>query len=293
MTKWHVRDLYILQIQKMMKTNTDTKILFTDLDGTLLTSDKKISGEDLCSIRAMINAGHKFVVATGRPLYSALKLCREYDFLHPGFYIVASNGGIIYDCTSEKILHKCTVPINLVSALFERAHAAGIHIQTYSDDHVIAMRETEEIKYYSSRIKMPYKIVNDISSDLLCEPPKVIIISLKDRTRLENFRDSVCDITAGQLNTVFSSQELLEFLPPSSTKGNALYKLCELFDIPISNSIACGDEENDISMIDAAGIGVVMGNGTDNTKSHADYITLRSNDENGISEVINKFILAK
>ena len=60
------------------------KILFTDLDGTLLTEDKRISETDMRSIRAMIDAGHKFVMTTGRPLTSVKQLAEQYGFLEPG-----------------------------------------------------------------------------------------------------------------------------------------------------------------------------------------------------------------
>ena len=74
-----------------------------------------------------------------------------------------------------------------------------------------------------------------------------------------------------------------------STK--AVERLCELLDIPAELSVAAGDEANDIPMIQAAGVGAVMQNGTDEAKSYADYVTKRSNNESGVSEIIRKFIL--
>lgn len=269
----------------------DVKILFSDLDETLLRSDKTVSPTDLQSIDAMIEKGHRFVVATGRPFFSAYKLCKELGFVKPGFYIIASNGSIIYDCTYEKMLLRNSVPFEHVAHIFDAARKANIHIQTYTDEYVVAERATDEIISYSNRIKMPYKILNRIPDDLPYEPPKMIAISPQGRAALVPFRDSLAEYTKDKLNTVFSLETLLEFLPLTSSKGNAIIQLCEILDIPVANSIACGDEENDISMLDAAGIGVVMQNGTDTTKAHADYITTHTNNENAITEVINKFIL--
>ena len=269
----------------------DTKILFTDLDETLLTSDKKVSPADLESINAIIEKGHRFVIATGRPFYSAYKLSKELGFVRPGFYIIASNGSIIYDCTDDKMLVRNSVSFEHVAHIFDAARKAGIHIQTYTDEHVVAEKETNEIVSYSSRIKMPYKILPSIPEHLPYEPPKVIAISPKGHEVLVPFRDSLAQYTEGKLTTVFSLETLLEFLPVQSSKGNAVIKLCEILNIPIANSIACGDEENDLSMIIAAGVGVAMKNGTDLTKAHADYITTCTNNENAITEVINKFIL--
>ena len=67
--------------------------------------------------------------------------------------------------------------------------------------------------------------------------------------------------------------------------------MADFLGIPVENTIACGDEENDCSMIEAAGLGVVMQNGTDAVKNYADYITTADNDHDGIAEVIDRFIL--
>lgn len=270
-------------------TLSDTRILFTDLDDTLLSSDKSVSAENLNSINEMMEAGHKFVVATGRPFYSAYKLSKNLGFVKPGFYIVASNGGVIYDCGTSQMIKRTTVPFEYVSHVFSVAKENGIHVHTYTDEYVVSERETDELKTYCSRISMPYKILNHIPEDLPYEPPKVITIA--SRSNLSELRSKLSDWCSGKMNTVFSSEFLLEFLPPSATKGNAVKYLCDYFGIPLKNSIACGDEENDISMIDVAGIGAVMKNGTSLCKSHANYITEHTNNENAISEVIHKFIL--
>ena len=270
---------------------SDTKILFTDLDGTLLTSDKKISSTNMDAIKRMTDAGHKFVVATGRPLLSAYKLCEQYGFVQSGFYIIASNGGVLYDCSEGRVIDSNSVPFEHVSYIFEAAADAGIHVHTYSDEHVISLRQTDEVVNYTNIIKMPYKIVENIPEDLEYEPPKVIVISHDGHKKLDGFRASLESWAKDKIQMIFSASTLLEFLPLDSTKGNGVSKLCKLLDIPIENAIACGDEENDISMIQTAGIGVVMQNGTALTKSHADYITNATNNEDGIAEVIYKFIL--
>lgn len=269
----------------------DTKILFTDLDETLLRSDKTISSQDLASIRAITEHGHKFVVATGRPLYSAYKLCREYDFVGPGFYIIASNGSVIYDCSTESVIHRNSVPSEYVAHILDTVHEAGIHVHTYTDEHVVSRHETKELKNYSSRIKMPYRVMPDLPHSLPYDPPKVIAISDLGRKVLVPLRDKLAPWAEGKISMCFSLDTLLEFLPLNSSKGNGVKQLCELLGIPVSQAIACGDEENDISMIQVAGVGVAMQNSTDQVKIHADYVTHNTNNESAITEVINNFIL--
>lgn len=271
----------------------NTKILLTDLDETLLTSKKTISDKDRLSIGKMIDAGHKFAIATGRPLYSAKIVAKELGFDGKGAYIIASNGAVIFDCETQKILHTESVPFDLVRHMFGEAAKSHLHIHTYTDEHVVSLRETPELLMYTKVIKMPYRILERIPEDLPYEPPKMIVMSIADDCReiLSAFKDRVYDEVAGKLTPVFSNKSLLEFLPVNASKGNALVRLCDILGIDIKDSIACGDEENDIPMIKAAGVGVGMINGTDSVRACADYITSHTNNENGISEVIEKFIL--
>ena len=88
-----------------------TRILFTDLDGTLLDSYKNISDQNLQAIDKMIKAGHKFVISTGRPIQSAILIAKRYGWDGDGYYISSYNGGLIYDCCSISLLLRYPVRI--------------------------------------------------------------------------------------------------------------------------------------------------------------------------------------
>lgn len=271
----------------------DKKILFADLDGTLLDDDKNVSSADLAAINKMISAGHRFVIATGRPVYSAKIVAKELGLFLPGVFLVSSNGGVIYDCTSQKVISTFSLDMETVDILFCAAEKDGLHIHTYTDENVVSKRETRELVMYCERIKMPYRILKRIPDDLPCPPPKCIVMSIKDGSRgiLERFEKDHAGEVSGRTVSVFSNDNLLEYLPVGVSKGNAAGKLCELLGIPLSSCVAAGDESNDIPMIEAAGIGVVMKNGTDEAKAHADYVTEKTNNEGGIAEIIERFIL--
>ncbi len=123
------------------------------------------------------------------------------------------------------------------------------------------------------------------------EPIKIIVMNLKDQRKLVDFQKYMADWADKKMNSVFSQPILLEYGSYLASKGNSLKFMCQYFQIPIENSVAVGDEQNDISMLQAAGVGVVMKNGTDIAKEYADYITKKDNNEDGIQEVIEKFIL--
>ena len=280
------------------------KIFFTDLDGTLLTDDKRISDTDMCSIRSMIDAGHKFVICTGRPLTSAKKLAEQYGFLKPGFLLVSFNGGLIYDCGEKKSILTRYIPVEEVKAIMDAAHANGMHAHTYSGDLVVSEYETEQLKTYCRLMKMDYVVVKDIreyygeSADangfinVVVKPPiKVNIITPFEHSSLVDFRAEMRKTTEGKLFDVFSKPEMLEFSHMQSNKGDAVRFMADYYKVGIEDTIAVGDEENDCPMIKAAGVGVAMANASQIVKDCADYVTEKDNNHSGITEVIEKFVL--
>ncbi len=270
-----------------------TKILFSDLDGTLLDDKKNVSPQDLDAIKDMIKKGHRFVIATGRPIYSAKLVAKDLGLYSDGIFLCASNGGVVFDCGKEEIIHADTLSMETVDIVFKNALADGLHVQTYTDENVVALYETTELKRYCERIRMPYKILSRIPEDLPARPPKIIVICAKEGSRaiLEDFEKRHAASVDGLAETVFSTDMLLEYLPVGVSKGRAVKAVCELLGIPTENAVAAGDEANDIPMLEAAGTGCVVANANDLARSHADYVAKRSNNESGVSEIIRKFIL--
>ena len=273
------------------------KILFTDLDGTLLDDNKDISAEDMSAIRKMIAAGHKFVMTTGRPLTSVKKLASRYGFLEAGFYLVSFNGGLIYDCESQGAILTRYIPVEEVKAIMDAAHACGMHAHTYSGDLVVSEYETEQLKTYCRLMQMDYVVVKDIREyygqfiNVVVKPPiKVNIITPFDHSSLESFRAEMRKITAGKLFDVFSKPEMLEFSHMKSNKGDAVRFMADFYKVSMADTIAVGDEENDCPMIEAAGVGVAMANASPVVRNVADYVTERDNNHSGITEVIEKFV---
>ena len=268
------------------------KLLFLDLDGTLLNDDKEISAGDMEAIERMLKAGHKVIINSGRPLYSIMVLARKFNFLREGFYISAFNGGLIYDPVNDKRIKNDTLDDEVVRYMFDKAYEMGLHAHTYIDDHVVSERDTRELRFYTERIHMPPLITDDFSKETNGAPPKVIVISLDGKEHLEKYRD-VMQAFADEkkLYCTFSDVRLLEYANPLANKGEAIRFMCRYLGVDISDTVAAGDEENDLPMIETAYVGVCMKNGVEALKDKADYITENTNNECGIKEIIEKFIL--
>ena len=268
------------------------KILFTDLDGTLLDDQKNISRENIENIETALRGGHKIVVTTGRPLVSAIAQSKSLGLAHEGCYAISFNGSCIYDFSKNKVVYSVQFPREYLRIVFDEAHKAGLHVQTYCDHGILSERENESLKRYSQVTKVSYEIVDDVTTALDSDPYKIIVMDYHDKNRLYDFQDHIAPMIEGKLQSFFSCDWYLEFTAPGISKGNAVRHLCQILDIPLENSVAVGDAENDIAMLDTAAVGAVMSNAENDIKQHGNYITEADNNHSGVAEVIRKFILS-
>lgn len=276
------------------KKKNYTKMIFLDLDGTLLDDEKKIPEVNQETMETALEQGHKVIICTGRPLSSAIKLLPVFGLDKQGCYAITFNGGLIYDAGEQRAVYKKTLPLEQVKYVFEKAYEYGkIHIQTYTDEGFICEHDTKEGQEYERVIKAQRKVVKDIFEELNGqEPCKMLAIAYDyDRQHIEGFRESLQEYSEGKMNVCFSNYQYLEFMPLGINKGNSIRWMCEYLNIPLENTIAVGDAENDIAMIQTAGIGAVMKNANDDIKKYGNYITEKDNNQGGVAEVIRKFML--
>ena len=105
----------------------NNKILFADLDHTLLCDDKSISEKNRAAIQKMLERGHYFVLATGRPVESGRIVAKDLGLTSPGCYMIAFNGAVVYDCAADRVLHKSSLPIEVAQ---ERIKPASMYRHT-------------------------------------------------------------------------------------------------------------------------------------------------------------------
>jgi Cof subfamily protein (haloacid dehalogenase superfamily) len=266
-----------------------TKILFTDLDGTLLNDSKEISPGNQAAINEALAQGHKIVVSTGRPIASARIQIARLGLNQEGCYAITYNGGLIYDTCHQEILYSHPIPLEYVKPVFQAALSRNMHIHTYTDTHVLACRDTAVLRAYTATTLMTYEIDDDDLSHLVQPPYKMLAIAEQDR--LLKFQQEVLPAYAGKLHSFFSMENLLEIVPAGVDKGSGVRWLCSYLGIPIEHSVAAGDAENDISMLEAAHVGAVMCNADPGIADHGTYVTKNDNNHDGVAEIIRTFIL--
>ena len=266
------------------------KLLFTDLDGTLLNRDKRISAEDLEAISRASRQGNITVISTGRSLSSARPYIEELASVQNRCYAITYNGGLIYDCTARKVIYKKTIPLPYVKYILKKKKKFHLHCQTYEDGYVLASKDSEELREYASHTSMPVRILPDPAAALTKEPFKVLTSCLHDKELHQAYRRSLEEWAKDKISLFFSSEYYLEHVPLGVSKGSAILRLCQLLKVPRENTYAAGDAENDIAMLRAAHKGIAMVNGSEEVKKAADYVTKSDNDHGGIAEIIKNFI---
>ncbi|MDD2969447.1 MAG: Cof-type HAD-IIB family hydrolase [Lachnospiraceae bacterium] len=266
-----------------------SKILFTDLDGTLLNDKKTISDSLKKALINLLKSGNKLVLSSGRPYDSIAAVKEHLGLPDENVYISAYNGSYVVDCTTKEVLVEKRVAIEDILHISEEAGQMGLHCHTYTDTHIVSRSETPELQFYRQTIRLPLILSSDWENTLTKAPFKALAVHLHDHTKLVALIERLKNWADGKIMMVFSNPCYLEFLPADSGKGEALKAVCEHLSIPINHCMAAGDAENDLTMIEAAGTGIAMANAEPELKEAADFVTYHSNNEDGLLPFIISF----
>ena len=285
----------IKQRHAFLKEHPDTvkksKILFTDLDGTLLDDTKQISAYTREVLKEWSAAGHKLVLCSGRDINSVMSVKEYLQLNFPGMYLIGYNGGQIYDCDAGQTIYKVTLTLPQIAYIMKEAERFGVHCHTYTDTHIISPVENEQLHYYQRVIKTPVIVSKDVTAVMQEGSCKCLAIELQDHEKIEAFRKSLLPWAQEEgISLLYSNPYYLELFPSVSGKGASVHKLCELLGINIWLSVAAGDAQNDISMIEAAGMGIAMRNGSDEVKAAATTITQEDNNHDGLAKALYDLI---
>lgn len=267
----------------------DYKIVVLDLDGTLFNSKKEISKHTLETLLRVQEHGIKIVLASGRPTYGIAPIADRLQLDKYKGYILSFNGGEIIDWyTKEKIYSNILDP-NILPYMYHCAKKNNFAIVTYQDNYIVT--ETPNDEYVQKEAILNIMQTKQVSNFLeainfpvakcliVGEPERLIVLEKEMYDKLQ------------ETNEVYRSEPyFLELVPKGIDKARSLEVLLNKIGISRTEMIACGDGFNDLSMIKYAGLGVAMSNAQTIVKEHADYIT-SSNNEEGVSHVIEKFIL--
>lgn len=263
------------------------------MDGTLLNSKKEITQKSLDVIKKAHEMGVKLVIATGRIFVSA----GYYgDLIGVEAPIIASNGAYVREKDGEKVIFEEYLSMEECSNIVSVLEEYNIVPHFYSFDTIYTSKIIHSsLAYKNANTKLPQnrqvKIeVIDNWEKLFLKRPKLIKTMAVDDDGDKVLQAKDKFLSLDKFEVVSSFSKSFEVMPRGTSKGNAVKKICEYYGVHPSEVIAIGDNENDISMIEYAGLGIAMGNSEEKVKEIADYIT-ESNDHDGVAMAIEKIIL--
>ena len=202
------------------------KLLFTDLDGTLLNNASQVSPATRAFLDDFLAAGNKLILSSGRPTDSVLEVKSSAGLNQPGILLCCYNGAQVYECDSRSTIMAKRLPLPYVSYLQEQAVKHHLHIQTYQENAVVSPADDEEIRFYRTKIHVPL-VVSPVLADALTDGPyKMLAADLYDHDKLEAFRLEISDWSKGKIQTIYSNDKYLELFRQDAGKGNALHFVC-------------------------------------------------------------------
>lgn len=263
-----------------MQSSVNGLLLVTDMDGTMLTTDKHISNENIAAIRAFQKAGGRFSIATGRSIPS---LEHYVHLLQIDTPVILYNGGAIYDYDKREILWHSILSENAelyVRDVYEKFPEIGIEILL--DGQIYVARTNAIVKKHLDTEQLSYTICK------IEEAPKgwFKVLFALEPSRMDEFENYMLSKGYNDVCFVRSFTHYFEMLPLGSSKGGALCHLAEITGIPLKQTVAIGDYFNDLEMIQNAGMGVAVANAPQELKDAAELVVC-DNDHHAIAELIN------
>ncbi|GAA0078380.1 sugar-phosphatase [Clostridium sp. CTA-5] len=265
------------------------KLIALDMDGTLLTSDKKISERNKKAIKKAEEKGVKVVLASGRPSEGLRHYLEELNLLKEEDYVLSFNGAVSQNAKTGEIMSSTVLKGSDLKYLNNIAKETGVNIHAFSEERGLItpkISQYTEVEADINKINITIADFDSIDDDenivkvMMIDPEEVLEETIKKLPKEVYEKYTV----------LRSTPYFLEFMNKEVDKGEGLKKLAESLGIKREEVIAMGDAGNDLSMVKYAGLGVAMDNAFPEVKEVAEFIT-KSNDEDGVAYAIEKFVL--
>lgn len=269
-------------------------MLFLDLDGTVLNNRRNISDENKQAVQKVLSMGIAVVVCSGRIYNGARVYAKE---LGVSGHIIACNGAEIRTLPQGELVYLNPLETGDCINVLENCKTNGIYVHAYVGEVLV----TEELQYTSQiywewnknlpeEDRIDIKVAGDLKAYIRESqlPVSKLVVIGEHSSLLKSAREEISKIDT--VETSSSSFDNFEVVNRGVNKGKALEILCSHMGVPVSETAAMGDNENDITLLKTAGFGIAMGNAVPALKEAADYIT-DTNENNGVAKAIKKLFM--
>ncbi|KAI3716819.1 hypothetical protein L1987_67990 [Smallanthus sonchifolius] len=268
--------------------------IFCDMDGTLLNSKSQISDTNAKALREASSRGVKVVIATGKTRPAVLALLKTVDLAgrdgiaseySPGVFI---QGLLVYG-TQGREIHRRNLDIDVCREAFHYSVEHNVPLIAFSENRCLTLFghplvDSLHTIYNEPKAEIMASVDHLLSSG---EVQKVLFLDTAEGVA-GTLRPYWSEASAGRASVVQAQPDMLEIVPPGSSKGSGVRMLLDHFGVTANEVMAIGDGENDIEMIELASLGIALSNGSEKTKAVANIIGV-SNDEDGVADAIYRY----
>lgn len=266
------------------------KLIVVDLDATLLNNKHQLSERNEMVIKKAMAQGIKVTFATGKTFHSARDLITKLGITMPGIFL---QGLTIYQPDGTITYEKQLDPI-VARQVITFAEDRGFTMIAYSGSNILMRTITQKGRDLTINYHEPEPDAIGPLQNVLGEMPihKLMAVMPDDPRRIKALQWQLDKQMDGKLTLIqlHNIPDSLEILPLGSGKGTAFKVLLKQIGVSAEETLAIGDGENDIEMIQQAGIGVAVGNASQSLKDVADHI-VSTNDKDGVAEAVERFVL--
>lgn len=263
------------------------KMAAIDLDGTLLHDDMSISDYTKDIVRQAERKGIRIVLATGRMFDSAQPKAEELGLADAP--LICYTGAWIMMSRSGKPLFRDGIDISVAERILSIAKAKGWLVHTFYDDQIyLPMPSETEAKYKKYRAKAVQYLGEDFYRPVK-KPTRLIFADESESVRKEIRRVIEAQFSS-EVEVVFPGDDFVDVHRKGVSKGTALQKLCEMWNIAPAEIIAFGNTENDVSMLELAGVSYAVENADEAARLAAQHIC-ESNENDGVAKVLETYLI--
>lgn len=257
-------------------------VFVSDMDGTLLTSQKTVNPLDSEAIRRYKSGGGRFIIATGRPLHTVTDFL---DILGRDSPMILCNGGVIYDPCKAKVLYELGLPETakeIISDVRKRYPDISPEIYTFSKRYYFHLNTVE--KWHQHILNIDFTKVD--SPDEISEPWNKMLFADEIEV-INDLCEYVKKFEGMGVRLVRSFPKFLEILPEGVSKGSAIKELVRLCGYEGLTVCAAGDYDNDVEMLKYADISYCPQDSQDCVKEISTVILKNTSDTGAIAEAIS------
>ena len=271
-----------------MKQKINYSLIVSDFDGTLVKSDGSVSEFSKQTIREYIENGGVFAISTGRMPAGILPRAKELGLT--GF-VCCGQGAAIVDIQTSTAVFESTMSNATAIAVCEKMEEMGLHIHVYTLWEYYSNMDDEALKMYENIVKNKAKLVLDKPMSKFLKETGIMpfkILAMVDPKDNENIRVALEKENFDGCSVTRSSVYLVEVANADCSKGTSVRFLAEKYDIPLEKTIAIGDQLNDLSMIETAGLGFAVKNADEQLKGRAKVLEY-THEEDAVARIILQY----